>query len=55
MFHRQPSDGRCFIADLSTYIHAAIERVLSSRQGRTADLGGKLDSQACGRAIASEI
>ena len=36
-------------------IVSAIERVLASGAGRTRDLGGTLDTIACGRAIAAEI
>ena len=36
-------------------IMQAIERVLATPVGRTADLGGGADTAACGAAIAREI
>ena len=41
--------------DAANAVVSAIERVLSTAAGRTADLGGKLTTEECGRAVASEI
>jgi tartrate dehydrogenase/decarboxylase / D-malate dehydrogenase len=41
--------------DAAAAIVGAIERVLARPSGRTADLGGRLSTQQCGRAIAGEI
>jgi tartrate dehydrogenase/decarboxylase / D-malate dehydrogenase len=42
-------------ADAAQSIITAIERCLATPRGRTADLGGSLDTAQCGRAIASEV
>ena len=42
-------------SDAAAAVVGAIERSLASPSGRTADLGGKLNTEQCGRAIAGEI
>ena len=42
-------------SDAAKAVLGAIERTLASASGRTADLGGKLSTEQCGRAIAGEV
>ena len=41
--------------DAANAIVAAIERVLAKESGRTRDLGGRLNTIECGKAITAEI